>query len=443
MRTVLSFKPALVAATTVTVSLIGAEPAIAGFPAENVSLYAWLDLNELGGAGNGNDCWGYVSPSGREYALMGVRDALYVVEITDPGNPVIIDFVPHTDTLWGDVKIYQTYAYVVNDFGGGGMDVIDLSDVDNGNVTLVTQITDDGLSTSHNVAVDPTSGYLYLAGANINGGRLVAYTLANPALPVEVGRLSGIEGTDSHDVQVVTYTCGSNAGKQIAFGSNEGDGLDIYDVTDKKNMVRLSRTPYPNLTYAHQGWLDEAGQYFYLNDEADGINETVVFDVTDLENPFVATTFDSGVGAQDHNVYVRDGFLYEAEYKAGLRISCVDDPFNPVTVGFFDTFPPDDSKGFSGAWSVYPFFPSGTVIISDISSGLYIVDVSAALAAGGGCETSTVLGDINGDGSVDIQDFLLLLGLWGPCETGNCPADLDGDCTVGILDFLLLLANWS
>ncbi len=83
------------------------------------------------------------------------------------------------------------------------------------------------------------------------------------------------------------------------------------------------------------------------------------------------------------------------------------------------------------------------MIISDISSGLYIVDVSAALAAGGGCETSTVLGDINGDGSVDIQDFLLLLGLWGPCETGNCPADLDGDCTVGILDFLLLLANWS
>ena len=158
--TVLPFNPALVVAAIVTVSLIGTEPAIAGFPANNVSLYAWLDLNDLGGTDDGNDCWGYVSPSGREYALMGVRNALYVIEITDPGNPVIIDSVPHTDTLWGDVKIYQTYAYVVNDFGGGGMDVIDLSDVDNGVVTLVTQVTENGLSTSHNVAIDTTSGYL-------------------------------------------------------------------------------------------------------------------------------------------------------------------------------------------------------------------------------------------------------------------------------------------
>ena len=149
-----------------------------------VSLYAQLDLNDLGGAANGNDCWGYVSPTGREYALMGVSNALKVVEITDPSNPVIIGTIPHPNTLWADVKTYQTYAYVVNDGGGGGLDVVDLSDVDNGNVTVVPWADD--FSNSHNVAIDTTSGYLYLCGANIHGGRLVAYDLSNPDNPVQV-----------------------------------------------------------------------------------------------------------------------------------------------------------------------------------------------------------------------------------------------------------------
>ena len=52
------------------------------------------------------------------------------------------------------------------------------------------------------------------------------------------------------------------------------------------------------------------------------------------------------------------------------------------------------------------------------------------------------LGDLDGDGTVGITDFLALLAAWGPCPT-QCVADLDGDGTVGILDFLTLLASWS
>ncbi len=52
----------------------------------------------------------------------------------------------------------------------------------------------------------------------------------------------------------------------------------------------------------------------------------------------------------------------------------------------------------------------------------------------------------DGDGSVGIVDFLLLLAAWGPCSDPcppSCPADLDGDCLVGIIDFLALLGNWG
>jgi hypothetical protein len=55
-------------------------------------------------------------------------------------------------------------------------------------------------------------------------------------------------------------------------------------------------------------------------------------------------------------------------------------------------------------------------------------------------------GDLDGDGSVGVLDFLLLLAAWGPCPDPcppSCAADLDGDCEVGVSDFLLLLTNWG
>jgi choice-of-anchor B domain-containing protein len=356
-------------------------PAAAQFTSKNVSLHAWIDLNTFG-ASSGNDCWGYTAPSGREYALMGVSNALQVVEITNPGTPVIVGSISHTNTAWGDIKTYGHYAYVVNDNGGGGMDIVDLSDVDNGNVTLVRRMTDGGLAESHNVAINTDSGYLYLAGANLNDGRLIAYDLSDPENPAFAGEVNATEGVYVHDAQIVSYTSGPYAGKEIAFCANGGTGLDIYDVTTKSNMFRLSRTTYANLSYAHQCWLSEDRQYLYMNDELDGTNETVIFDVSSLSSPFVAGTYNSGVNATDHNLYVRDGFIYEAEYRAGLRVFCAVDPLNPVQVGWFDTFPENDIGGFDGAWSTYAFFGSGTVLISDINRGLFIVDVSAALSAG-------------------------------------------------------------
>jgi hypothetical protein len=44
-----------------------------------------------------------------------------------------------------------------------------------------------------------------------------------------------------------------------------------------------------------------------------------------------------------------------------------------MEIAFFDTFPVSDAAIFDGAWSVYPYFPSGTIIVSDISNGLFIL----------------------------------------------------------------------
>jgi len=55
-----------------------------------------------------------------------------------------------------------------------------------------------------------------------------------------------------------------------------------------------------------------------------------------------------------------------------------------------------------------------------------------------------LFGDLNGDGTVDLADLLILLSYWGPCEDpSDCPADLTGDGVVDLSDLLLILSNWG
>jgi hypothetical protein len=124
----------------------------------------------------------------------------------------------------------------------------------------------------------------------------------------------------------------------------------------------------------------------------------------------------------------------EANYTAGLHVFDACDPQAPVLVGHFDTFPSSDTSDFSGAWSNYPFFASGTVIVSDRSNGLFVLDVSPALAALA-CDCDA---DLDGDGTVDVTDLLALLGAWGGPD-----GDVDGDGTTDVTDLLALLGAWG
>jgi hypothetical protein len=106
-----------------------------------------------------------------------------------------------------------------------------------------------------------------------------------------------------------------------------------------------------------------------------------------------------------------------------------------------------DSVACQFAWGVVSFNAAAgqTYLIRltgwSFSEGNFTLTLTGPPCDPGG----SLLGDVDGDGIVGIQDFLSLLGAWGPCPgpPADCPADLDGDGTVGILDFLLLLANWS
>lgn len=49
--------------------------------------------------------------------------------------------------------------------------------------------------------------------------------------------------------------------------------------------------------------------------------------------------------------------------------------------------------------------------------------------------------DVNGDGTVGVDDLLLIIGSWGPCS--GCAADVDGSGDVGVDDLLAVLGRWG
>ncbi|MFT7669098.1 MAG: choice-of-anchor B domain-containing protein [Planctomycetota bacterium] len=348
------------------------------FDSDGIELLSWMPLHELGSdAVSGNDCWGYVSGSGREYAIIGLSNGTSFVEISVPSDPVLIEHISGPTSLWRDVKVYQNYAYIVSE-GGGGIQVINLSSIDNGVVTHVNSVTIGGTSRTHNVAIDEDSGYLYRCGGE-NGQGLRVYSLSNPQTPSFVGSWNS---RYVHDVEVVTYSEGPYAGRQVAFscsGFGNGStqtGLTILDVTDKSNMFVLAQFHYSNAAYSHQAWLSADKQHLYLNDELDEDGSipttTHVIDVSDLSSPFAVGSFTNGNQAIGHNLYTRNDQIFEANYRSGLRIFDTLPGGSATEVAFFDTFPSNDGANFNGLWSCYPFFPSGTVIGSDVERGLFM-----------------------------------------------------------------------
>lgn len=357
------------------------------FDASGVTLLSNVPINNFAGSHiDANDCWGYVSPSGREYAILGLNAGFGIVDITTPTSPVILATIPGPASLWHDVKVVGEYAYGVSDSTGVGVQIMDLSDVDNGNVRFVGNSTAGGFTTAHNIVANPDSGRLFIVGGNVGNGGLVELDLSNPESPQIAGAWTQFY---IHDAQVVSYTEGPFAGREIAFcnsgldGGFTSTGLRIVDVTNPNNFFTVSTLFYSTPSYSHQGWLSPDKRYFYLNDELDENNGQVsttttrIIDVSYINNPFQAGTFTTGLGSIDHNLYTRDELIFESNYRTGLRVFNATDPLNPVEVGFFDTHPGSNGLGFNGAWSNYPYFPSGNVIVSDIERGLFVLDVEA------------------------------------------------------------------
>lgn len=400
------------------------------FSCSGVSLLSHVPLSRLPGNPNAaNDIWGHIDlNTQKEYAIIGMNNGVAVIDVSDPENPVNVGSVSGQNTTWRDIKVYQyfdsvfgtwrAYAYVTADSASDRLTVIDLNDLENG-ISILGRQTDDvrahniyisNVDYGLNIDAHPTiDAQIHIMGSNNFGGAIRSYSLANPSTPQPSYVPRNLAGADySHDAssvmiddaRVASDCAFENQGTcTVMLDFNEGT-LRLWDHTMPTEVTELSETSYANAEYTHSGWWSEDKQYVILHDELDesrlGLNTRVlVFDISDLTAPELVATWNGPTKAIDHNGFARGDRYYMSNYTRGLTILDISDPTNPTEAGFFDTYPFSDTAGFNGAWGVYPFLPSGNILVSDIQGGLFVLQDNTKTA-----EANTV-GIVSADQTLD------------------------------------------
>lgn len=400
------------------------------FPCHKVDLASFIPLPDLE-ATSVNDVWGWTDPlTGMQVAIAGTFEGTVFVDVTVGTEPVYLGtLATPTDpedigNFWGDVRVYQNTAYIVSeaiDFStfnpvsaeldGFGIQIVDLTQFRGATGPIVIDETNrlEDVTQAHNVSLNPDSGRLYVVGSfagldndcsipnpilpvlNGSGGAIIYDVADDPHDPTLVGCLD--EDAYNHDVQCVTYHGPDTryTGSEICIGSNESH-LAIYDASDPANPDLLARAEYLDLPwfdeerevpnfYTHQGWLTEDHGYFFLGDELDEFfgpaeeRTTYLWDMADLEDPEVIGVHTDGNSSIDHNMFVHENLLYQANYSSGLWIydTWKVEQGRMTDRGYFDVFPANDVTDFFGAWGTYPYFGDGKVIVSSTDEGLFVL----------------------------------------------------------------------
>ncbi len=310
--------------------------------------------------------WGYTA-NGHEYALLGGALGMIIVDITNPDSPQQIVQIPGPNSLWKEIKTFKNFAYVVSE-GGQGIQVVDLSGLPSPNLNYHFY-TGDGaipnpINRIHALHIDTTKGYLYAYGGDSwSGGRARIFDL-NP------------DPYNPHFVSIYNTTFPGN-GNYIHDGYVDNDTMysahiyngffSIVDMADKNNPVLISTQPTPGL-FTHNTWLSADHKVLFTTDEVNNSYLTA-FDISDPSNIKLLDKIQSNPGSNSvvHNTEILGNFAVTSWYKDGFTIVDVTRPDNLVQVGNYDTYA-GAGGNTEGCWGVYPFFPSGTIVATNISS---------------------------------------------------------------------------
>lgn len=327
-----------------------------------------------------NEIWGF-KVNGHEYAVIGSTMGTHFLDVTDPDNIFEREFIqgasagPHI--VHRDYHDFRGYLYAVADESGGGtkstLQIIDISGLPE-SISVVYD-DDDLIERTHNIFIDTTAAKLYsLASKGGDSGykAMKIYTLEDPTNPVKIGQY-GVIGGESfghvHDAFIDNDKAFLNCG---------GDGLFVVDFSgdDPVLLDRFSSFDYPESGYNHSGWPTEDLEYYYFADETWGTAMKIVHVNDFVELEIGNTLFDAGNDSEfsiAHNQVVHCGKLYVSYYYDGLQVYDLTDPENPQRESYYPTSSIDARNNYEGAWGVYPFLPSGNILVSDMQEGFFLL----------------------------------------------------------------------
>ena len=339
-----------------------------------------------------NEIWG-IAQDGREYAIIGSTLGTHFFDVTEPQEDLqelfmIPGQVASPEIIHRDYHDFNGYLYAVADEGAGStLQIMDLSTLPD-SVTVVYD-SQELIRRSHNIFIDTSAAIMYScisAGATLPFTPLRLFDLSDPLNPQAIQDFRTIESfalTQVHDAFVRNDTAYLNCGPE---------GFVIADFADPANPILLSSLEpeeYPQSGYNHSGWLTEDGSTYVLADE-DHDMDLKVMDVTQLPDIIVLDTIDAGNESPfsiPHNQIIHGDYLFSSYYYDGLPVWDISDLENIRRVLQFSTSQIPHRGSFEGAWGVYPFLPSGNVLVSDMQEGLFVISGINELSGGGTVST--------------------------------------------------------
>ena len=311
-----------------------------------------------------NDVWGWDDGNGNEFAIVGLRDGVSIVNVTDPYNAYEVERIFGINSNWRDIKSWKDHVYVSNE-SGDGITVIDMSQLPSSAPSFQWEPTIPGLGTlseAHNLYVDE-NGVLHVSGSNLNsGGAIFVDVDTDPVNPEVIG----------WGVPIYNHDLYARGDTLYASEIREGD-FAIYDISDKNNVIPLARQQTP-FNFTHNAWLSDNSKVLFTTDER-GNAPVAAYDISDLDNITLLDEYrpltSLGTSTVPHNVHTWNDYLIISYYTDGGRVVDASRPTNLIEVGNFDSFFGGDG-GFSGVWGAFPFLPSRTVLLSDRGNGLVV-----------------------------------------------------------------------
>lgn len=310
-----------------------------------------------------NDIWGYADEAGNEYALVGTEDGTSIVDLSDPYNPVEVFWEPGMHSVWRDIKTVGDYAYVTTE-ALNGLLIIDLSPLPaSTNLPVAYYSGPVGMEwqSAHNLYADD-NGLVYIFGANRGvGGTIILDVQTSPMSPIEIGDVNDYY---SHD---------GFARNDTLYQANVFDGFfSMYDISVPGAPVLLGTRNTPS-DFTHNIWASNLGPFVFTTDEVSG-GFVAAYDISNPSNILELDRVQSspGSGVIPHNTHVLGNFLITSWYSDGVVIHDVTHPYNMIEVGNYDTYPLQ-TVNYDGCWGAYPYLPSGLILATDRTEGLFIL----------------------------------------------------------------------